>query len=228
MTGAQPVILRIGKRAPRKSGKVSAVSHAFTKQINEARILRQKEQLQRHAAAAIKTVNIWSRSKPITKQSDHAYLSSKHIQSHGARLYGDALVIPIYNESDELVNLQFINPQGEKRFLSGGRKRGCFHIIGDISERILICEGYGTAASLHEESGQRVVVAFDAGNLLPVAKNIRELSPDSEIILCGDNDISGVGQAKAREAAFAICGKLLIPPVPGMDWNDVLTGGCHG
>ena len=223
---------KTGTKKKWKSGKVSAVSHAFTKQINEARILRQKEQLQRHSAAAIKAVNIWSRSKPITKQSDHAYLSSKHIQSHGARLYGDALVITIYNESDELVNLQFINSHGEKRFLSGGRKRGCFHIIGDISERILICEGYATGCTLFEESGQRVVIAFDAGNLLSVSKNIRKLFPDSEIIICGDHDLgtkeypAGIGQTKAREAALAIGGKVLIPTVPGTDWNDVLTGDC--
>lgn len=133
---------------------------------------------------------------------------------------------PIYNESDQLVNLQFIDPQGnKKRFLSGGRKRGCFHIIGDITKRILICEGFATGASLYEDCNQRVVIAFDAGNLLPVAMNIKELSADSEIIICGDNDLSGIGQAKAREAALSIAGKVMIPLVPGQDWNDYLTGG---
>ncbi len=88
----------------------------------------------------------------------------------------------------------------------------------------MICEGFATGASLYEDSGQRVVIAFDAGNLLPVAKNIRELNPDTEIIICGDNDISGVGQEKARKAALSIDGKILIPPLPGKDWNDVLGG----
>ena len=74
---------------------------------------------------------------------------------------------------------------------------------------------------------QRTIVAFDAGNLLPVAKNIRELSPDSEIIICGDNDLSGVGQRKAKEAALAIGGKVLIPQIPGADWNDYLMEGKH-
>jgi len=68
-------------------------------------------------------------------------------------------------------------------------------------------------------------VAFDAGNLLPVAMNIRELSPSTEIIICGDNDLSGIGQSKAKEAALAIGGKVLIPPVPGQDWNDLIAGG---
>ena len=209
------------------SGNVSRVSYALIKQINEAKCLRETEIRQRHEAAGIKARSIWKSSKPITKPSDHAYLVNKRINPNGSRLYGDALVIPIYNESDELVNLQFINQQGEKRFLSGGRKRGCFHIIGELSQRILICEGFATGASLFEDSGQRTVIAFDAGNLLPVAKNIRELSPDSEIIICGDNDVSSVGQSKAKEAALAIGGKVLIPHVSGQDWNDILTGGRH-
>ena len=210
-----------------RSGNVAKISHSLIKQINEAKLQREAEIHQRHEAAADKARYIWNRSKPITKQSEHPYLANKHIQPHGVRIYGDALAIPIHNESDGLANLQFIAKDGGKRFLSGGRKYGCFHIIGDLSQRILICEGFATGASLHEDSGQRVVIAFDAGNLLPVAKNIRDLSPESEIIVCGDNDLSGVGQSKARGAALAIGGKVLIPSVPGADWNDVLTGGSQ-
>ncbi len=212
-----------------RSGNVSSIPFNLTQQIKEANRLREAEIRQKHAETANKASYIWSQAKPIAKRENHQYLITKKIQQHNTRFYGDALVIPIYNESDRLVNLQFINPEGEKRFLSGGRKRGCFHIIGDLSQRILICEGFATGASLFEDSGQRTVIAFDAGNLLPVAKNIRELSPDSEIIVCGDNDLSGIGQAKARKAALSIGGKVLIPPVAGQDWNDYLTGGRqHG
>ncbi|SFL40805.1 putative DNA primase/helicase [Nitrosomonas aestuarii] len=194
---------------------------AVQKQIEAERRQREAEQRKAHERAADKAAYIWRLTKPPVK---HSYLAKKRIQPHGARLYRDALVIPIYNESDQLINLQFIDSQGNKRFLSGGRKRGCFYIIGDLAKRILICEGFATGVSLHEETVQRVVVAFDAGNLLPVARNVRELSPDSDIIICGDNDLSGVGQDKATEAALAVGGKVLIPPTPGQDWNDCLTG----
>jgi len=204
----------------------SRVSYSLIKQIETAKQQREAEILQRHKEAANKAVYIWSRSKPITKQSEHTYLVNKRIQPHGTRLNCNSLVIPIHNESDQLVNLQFIAQDGEKRFLSGGRKCGYFHSIGDESQNVLICEGFATGASLYEDCGQRVVIAFDAGNLLPVAKNIKELLPESEIIICGDNDISGIGQSKAREAAISIGGKVLIPPVPDQDWNDVL-GGHH-
>lgn len=213
-----------------RSGSTSKISYNLSRQIEAAKRQREAEIHQKHKQAAEKGSYLWSRSTPATKQTDHAYLVAKHIQPHGARLYRESLVIPIYNESDQLINLQFISPEGEKRFLTGGRKKGCFHIICDVSEKILICEGFATGASLYEDSGECVVIAFDAGNLLPVAKNIRELSPDSEIIICGDNDQpekqypQGKGQTKAREAALSIGGKILIPPTPGQDWNDVLGG----
>jgi len=35
---------------------------------------------------------------------------------------------------------------------------------------------------------QSRVFNLDSGNLLPVAMKIRELSPDSEVIIAGDND----------------------------------------
>lgn len=188
--------------------------------IEEVRQKREAERLQAHKKAAETAAYIWRSADTAT---GHAYLTKKRIQPHGTRIYKNALVVPIHNESDRLVNLQFIVADGAKRFLSGGRKRGCFYTIGDLTETILICEGFATGASLHEETGQRVVVAFDAGNLLPVARNIRELSPDTEIIIAGDND--QIGRDKAQEAALAVGGKILIPPTPGTDWNDVITGG---
>lgn len=210
-----------------KNSSGSHASYALTKQIKETKLEREAEIRQKQAEAAKKANYIWSQSKPIARKDNHQYLIAKQIQQHDARLYHGSLVIPVYNESDQLVNLQFINPQGEKRFLAGGRKRGCFHIIGDISDKLLICEGFATGTSLFEDTKQQTIIAFDAGNLLPVARNIRELSPDSEIIICGDNDLSGIGQKKAQEAALAIGGKASIPPITGMDWNDYLVGGNH-
>ncbi|MER2511433.1 MAG: hypothetical protein ABTQ25_03260, partial [Nitrosomonas ureae] len=145
-----------------RSSVHSRVSYALMQQIKEVKQQREAKIRQRNIVAASKAVSIWSQSKPITRKEDHRYLINKQIQQHGTRLYRESLVIPIHNESGKLVNLQFITPTGEKRFLSGGRKRGCFHIIDDISKKILICEGFATGASLYEDCGQRVVIAFDA------------------------------------------------------------------
>ena len=205
----------------------SKASFVSIEQIEATKQKWEAETRQRNEAAMLRAAEIWKKCKPIANQADHPYLVKKRIQPHEARLHQDSLVIPIYNDSDRLTNLQFIKADGKKRFLKDGCKKGCFHIIGDVSDKILICEGFATGASLHEDTGKRVVIALDAGNLEPVARNIKALSLGCEIIICGDNDVSGAGQREARKAALAIGGKVLIPEIPGKDWNDILAGENH-
>lgn len=211
----------------RYSGNYYSMSHDLIEKIKGINRRRKAEVIERQQKAAKKSLGIWMISKPIIKQSDHAYLPKKRIQPHGSRLYRQALVIPIFNELDQIVNLQFISPEGQKRVLTHARKQGCFYRIGELTDTILIAEGFATGASLHEASGKQAIIAFDCGNLLSVAQNIRKLSPNSEIILCSDNDLSGIGQKKAREAALAVGGKVLIPPVVGRDWNDLIAEENH-
>lgn len=205
-----------------KSGS-TRVSPELKLKSKQANRQREIEQHNCYESAAAQAVHIWEFAPPISNQSAHFYLINKKIQPNGTRLKAGYLLIPIYDKSNHLVSLQTISPTGKKRFLSGGRKQGCFYRIGELTDTLLICEGFATGVSLYEESGKQVIIAFDAGNLLPVAKNIRELSPDSEIIICGDNDLTGVGQKKAIDAALAVGGKVKLPPIPGMDWNDYLT-----
>lgn len=68
---------------------------------------------------------------------------------------------------------------------------------------------------------------MDAGNLKSVAEVIRGMLKQAEIIICGDNDLSGIGQTKAREAALAVHGKIYIPPIEGSDWNDFVNQGAR-
>jgi putative DNA primase/helicase len=183
---------------------------------------RQQAEITKHREAAAKALYIWNTASPAP--ANHHYLIKKHISIHGARLgRGDTLIIPLTNSKNEIVNLQFISESGGKRFLSGGLKKGCFYILAGNTDKIVICEGMATGASLFESSGFMTVIAFDAGNLKEVAINIRALYPRPEIVIAGDNDVSGVGQKKAIEAALAIGGKYIIPATPGHDWNDSLT-----
>ena len=82
---------------------------------------------------------------------------------------------------------------------------------------------WATGASLHESTGRFTVVALDAGNLEMVALVFRCLYPNSRIVICGDNDESGVGQKAARAAAVAVGGKYILPVTVGHDWNDALN-----
>jgi len=183
--------------------------------------LRIAEEKQHHNGAAQKAAYILKQS---ASAISHFYLTHKRIEPHNVRLYKDALVIPILNEG-ELVSLQFIDKDGNKRFLTGGKLKGSYSQLGiyDADKPILICEGWATGASLYESTDNLTCVAFSAGNLNAVGVYVRSLYRHNEIIICGDNDVSGVGQAAAREAALAIGGKYLIPEIKGYDFNDVIN-----
>jgi len=68
-----------------------------------------------------------------------------------------------------------------------------------------------------------VAVAFDAGNLEPVAKALREQFPNAAITICADNDhqhtrktpegteLWNKGVVLAQEAAKAVGGKVVAP-----------------
>lgn len=129
-----------------------------------------------------------------------------------------------------LVGLQFIGADGGKRFLTGTPKAGAWHLIGDADHAptVAIAEGYATAATVHGLSGWPVAVAFDAGNLLAVAKALRRRKPDAELILAADDDRGTPGNpglTKAQQAAEAVGGLVCAPPFEleheGLsDWND--------
>ena len=61
--------------------------------------------------------------------ADHPYLIAKNVQSHGLKLDDGQLVVPM-RIGDTLHSLQFINVDGKKRFLTGGRKKGCYQLVG--------------------------------------------------------------------------------------------------
>ncbi|WP_446810135.1 toprim domain-containing protein [Methylomonas sp. 2BW1-5-20] len=203
------------------------LSLAMRRQIEAERKRRQRERWQRQQETAEKARWIWQNAKPVFETKQHPYLRRKRVKPYGIRTGRGSLIVPFYDDTRVLVNLQFIDAEGNKRFLAGGRKKGCFSPIGQPmdGERLLICEGWATGASLHEALGVAVMVAADAGNLEQVALVARRLYPAAEIVIAGDNDESGVGQTAAKKAALAIGGKYLIPAQTGADWNDVISAG---
>lgn len=197
----------------------------FSDTIKKAEQQRAVEESNRRAEARNKALSIWKAAMPAP--DDHPYLVKKGVGNHGLRISRAALMIPLRDSVGALHSLQFIDGEGNKRFLSGGRKKGCYFAIGTPSNSLCIAEGYATAASIYESTGLPCAVAFDAGNLEAVALALRTKFPEIEITLCADNDANTPGNpglTKAREAAAA-CGALLaVPPVPG-DFNDLIQQG---
>ncbi len=166
--------------------------------------LAAEEEARRHAESATKAAAIWQAATPAP--DDHAYLLKKGIKAHGARMHGGSLVIPMRSGA-EVHSLQFVGADGDKRFLAGGRVAGCYYSIGTTRGAAALCitEGFATGATIHEATGYPVAVAFNAGNLEPVAKALRAKLPDLRLILCADDDAATSGNpglTKATVAAF--------------------------
>jgi putative DNA primase/helicase len=195
---------------------------------------RDTEERQRHAAAAQRAQSIWDAARPAPE--DHPYLQRKGVRTHGLRVGADGrLIVPIYKDG-VLSSLEFIDQNGDKKFLFGGAKKGGSFIIGDPTNAttLLACEGYATGASLYEATSLPSVIAFDAGNLLPVAQDLRQQFPTATIVVCGDNDIRddetpNVGLDAATAAANAMNGVLVMPDLDGQkcDFNDLAQAQGH-
>lgn len=169
----------------------------------------------------------------VSATNENPYLQKKGVPPLGVRedLSGN-LIVPVQNVGGELRGLQYISPEGQKRFLPGMEKNGNFHLItGDHSSpaqdlsqnEIILAEGYATGVSLHLATEKPVLVAFDAGNLEPVARKLRERYPNAAITICADNDhqhtrrtpegteLWNKGVAMAQDAAKVVGGKVVAP-----------------
>ena len=170
-----------------------------------------------HAEAATEARKIWAAAKPA--DPDHPYLVRKGVEPHGLRQDRRGhLVSPLYDIDGKITCLQTIDQNGKKMFSPGGVTKGSFCTsdckpIGQV-ETVHITEGTATAATVKEATGMPTVCAYNAGNLLPVATAIRERCPNTDIVICGDDDRfkdKNPGREKAIEAALALGCKVCFP-----------------
>jgi phage/plasmid primase-like uncharacterized protein len=208
--------------------EISASEYAEHKRrLDAARIARESEARMVREHAAARADEIWSNSAPCT---EYAYLTQKQVKSYGARLYHGRLVVPLRDSKGAIHSLEFIDETGAKMFLAGGRKAGCWCMLGEPGEVVCVAEGYATAASVHEAIGHAVAVAFDCGNLAPVARALREAYPTAKIVLCADDDLATKGNpglTAAQKAAKEVGGLVVSPEFSGKrpdcasDFNDL-------
>lgn len=206
-----------------------AEEEAYQAQAEELSRKRKADEEARRGRARKMATDIWARL--VEAPPEHPYLAKKGIKAHGIRLMEatQSLLIPL-RDGTEIHSLQYLFPDGSKRFLQDGRVRGCYFSIGKPDKVLCIAEGFATGASIHEATGHAVAVAFSADNLLAVAKAMREKYPDIQLVLCADDDTGTEGNpglTKATEAAHAAGGCLAIPnfgedrPEKATDFNDL-------
>lgn len=180
------------------------------------------------------------------------YLVRKKIGSHGSKFFSgntpvpeqlaklilhlnkqDCLVIPRYSTEpyleDELQTLEFIKPSGSKFPPLNSKPKGTYYLIPGDTRKIVVCEGFATGATLkeHYAKDSTIVIAFNAGNLLPVSLYFRKKFPESEMVIAGDNDFKNlvnIGKDKAIATARLVNASYSIPEFSGnengSDWND--------
>ena len=197
--------------------------------IEQARHQRQAEQHKRQRAAAEYANRLWRDAR--RADPEHPYLSAKGCRPYNLRQQGDVLVVPLYHDG-QLVNLQRIGADSSKRFLSGGRVKGCYSPLGIITagQPLYLCEGWATGATLHAETGHPVACAMDCGNLLEVGRHLQRRHPDAVMIFAADDDRQtegNPGKTAAIAAATALGCGLILPPWPAdapmtlTDFNDL-------
>lgn len=235
----------------KKRKKPSAAEIA--KRDAEAAIRREqadREDAERKSAAADRALAAWNAAADCT---EHPYLARKGVPSNGLRVgpwevvdpdtgevrvvTKNALLIPIRDAAKKIHSLQAIFPaksgNRDKDYLKYGAKSGLFYSFGrpqGTPPTILIGEGYATLASAHAATGHACIVAFDAGNLVAVARVLRERFPAAVLVLLADNDQwteGNPGITKATEAAKAVGGLVAVPSFPAgadgrpKDFNDL-------
>jgi len=195
-----------------------------------ARVAAAKKQrdaeIERDRSVAASTVEtIWSGG--VQASPEHPYLKRKGIEAHGARVTGDGrLMLPLFSPEGELSSLQYIDDAGGKLYHSGGQTGGMYWMLGTLDQPgvLYIAEGFATAATIHQVTNRPCIVAYSAGNLVPVTGALREQMPSQELVIVADNDQSGIGQRYAEQASAKHGARMILIPTPG-DANDYAQAG---
>lgn len=180
---------------------------ALRKRLAEDQNRADRERRKQAERAAGKAREIWSKC---SEQGDSAYLDSKSVAGFGVR-YGrtGAAVLPLLDVHGQIHGLQVLRSAAQAKdddkptkefFPAGLAKKGHFHLIGGTPQALLlVAEGYATAASLHMATGYPVAVAFDAGNLLPVAEALAKHYRSAKLLIAADDDVlQKCAECKAR------------------------------
>lgn len=137
----------------------------------------------------------------------HWYLKEKDVPAFGLKtdIFG-TLLIPMYaNENLTIIqSLQEIKSDRSKKYLSGAKSGGAFHLIKGDDTVFIFATGYATSATCYVATGYTTIITFDDSNISKVIKYFRNIYPDKRFIIAGDDDIhkdDNGGRKSATQAA---------------------------
>lgn len=158
-------------------------------------------------------------------QKASAYLERKGVDNEGLRVDADGvLLIPVrkYRAGQvRLAGLQRIQPDGDKRFSTGMDMIGGCFLLGTVKAEtplIEIGEGYATCSTVRKATGfdTPAMVAFNAGNLMAVAQQLRNDFPQAHLLFLADDDmriVARLGECLRDDFSAA--------------WEPVIDGADH-
>lgn len=203
-----------------------AAAAAWERTLTERRRQRESELLVIWERVAAWAGEAWERAGSVDPA--HAYLVSKALPGEGLRQLGPALLMPMRDAAGRIWNCQRLYAGGRKLFGppgaargEGGRTEGLFFLCGDPDAALCVGEGWATVAAVRFATGHAVAAAITGGNLEPVARALRAMFPDVDMIICADDDAAlerhpkyrrNLGVDYARAAALAVGGRLAMPP----------------
>lgn len=177
---------------------LSAEERAAIKARHDANMKRMKVLRKAEADRAARAAeHAWRKYVP-TGESE--YLQRKGVQPHGLRFSpsgNGTLAVPMLR-AGRVVGLQIVRGRDRGRKLEkeywpkGMDKVGAYHLLGAILPGgvCLVAEGYASAATIFEALGGQipVAVAFDAGSLMPVGKQLAAEFRGVRLLFCADDD----------------------------------------
>ena len=214
-------------------------SDEFRKKAEASRKEREKKQRDAQNRAVETARTFWHDLK--NADEGHPYCSKKQVNCYGLKLNPatNALAVPLKDIHGNLLSIQWIFPDGNKRYFENAPLDGAFFSIAldnindcNIDTPILITEGYATAAKVYELTGLPVVAAMSCHKLSQVAKIFRSKFKKHKIFIMADDDklteINRGSNPGIREAQKALneakANAVIIPPFKsphdGSDWDD--------
>ncbi|MCB9229822.1 MAG: toprim domain-containing protein [Deltaproteobacteria bacterium] len=179
----------------------------------KAREENEKQKEKARAEAARKAAQMFS---SLPDALTHTYLENKKVRAHGLKRCGESLMIPMRTVTGEITGAQFIDADGEKRFITGQQTMGAMFILGNLDDasEAFLCEGYATGATIFEHIKTPAVCAFSANNLPLVAKALKSAYPKVIFRVAGDDDWmteGNSGETKAIEASRSLGTRAIFP-----------------
>ncbi|MBB57244.1 MAG: virulence-associated protein E [Rhodospirillaceae bacterium] len=223
------------------SGDASKVDH---KEIERRRADRARKNAEDIKCRINRAKKIWAESVPVTGTIGETYLHSRRLSGpwpatlrfNASLFYQPGLILPglvapVTRWPDRHlcgVHRTYLRLDGTgKAGVASPRKAlGVLHAaairLAPASEHLVVGEGIESVLSAMEATGLPGWAAVSAGGLERLAL------PDGvrQVTIAADNDPTGIKAAEHAAAEWTSqgrCVRVAIPPMPGADFNDVLS-----